>query len=63
MVLLILTDQFLRTILEVGELLLPDRLQPSRIHHTMRVQIALTKRNDVHAEVQRWLERAYLENY
>jgi Domain of unknown function (DUF5655) len=38
------------------------RLEPSRIHHTMRVQIALTKPEDVDAEVQRWLERAYLEN-
>jgi hypothetical protein len=38
------------------------RLQPSRIHHTMRVQIALTTRDDVDAEVHRWLERAYLEN-
>lgn len=38
------------------------RLEPSRIHHTMRVQIALTTRDHVDAEVQRWLERAYLEN-
>jgi len=38
------------------------RLEPSRIHHTMRVQIALTTRDDVDIEVQRWLERAYLEN-
>jgi hypothetical protein len=38
------------------------RLETSRIHHTMRVQIALTKPEDVDADVQRWLERAYLEN-
>ena len=38
------------------------RLQLSRIHHTMRVQIALTTRADVDGEVQRWLEQAYLEN-
>ena len=38
------------------------RLQLSRIHHTMRVQIALTTRGDVDAVVQRWLEQAYLEN-
>jgi hypothetical protein len=38
------------------------RLEPSRIHHTMRVQIALTAPNEVDAEVQRWLELAYLEN-
>jgi hypothetical protein len=38
------------------------RLQPSRIHHTMRVQVALTTRDQVDAEVQSWLERAYLEN-
>jgi Domain of unknown function (DUF5655) len=38
------------------------RLEPARIHHTMRVQIALTTREEVDAEVQLWLERAYLEN-
>jgi Domain of unknown function (DUF5655) len=38
------------------------RLQLSRIHHTMRVQIALITRDDVDAEVQHWLEQAYLEN-
>jgi len=38
------------------------RLEPSRIHHTMRVQIALTEPNEVDAEVQHWLELAYLEN-
>ena len=38
------------------------RLQPSTIHHTMRVQIALTKRDEVDTEVQSLLERAYLEN-
>jgi len=38
------------------------RLEPSRIHHTMRLQIALTKPDEVDAEVQNWLERTYLEN-
>ena len=38
------------------------RLETSRIHHTMRVQIALTKPGEVDAEVQHWIERAYLEN-
>ena len=38
------------------------RLETSRIHHTMRVQIALTKPEEVDAEVQRWIERAYIEN-
>jgi hypothetical protein len=38
------------------------RLEPSRIHHTMRVQIALTKQEDVDTEVHSWIERAYLEN-
>ena len=38
------------------------RLQLSRIHHTMRVQIALTKRDEVDSEVKNWLEQAYLEN-
>ena len=28
----------------------------------MRVQVALATRDDVDAEVQRWLELAYLEN-
>ena len=38
------------------------RLEPSRIHHTMRLQIALNRREEVDAEVQHWLELAYLEN-
>ena len=38
------------------------RLETSRIHHTMRVQIALTKPEEVDTEVQSWIERAYLEN-
>ena len=38
------------------------RLEPSRIHHTMSVQIALTAPHEVDAEVQRWLELAYIEN-
>ncbi|HSE25007.1 MAG TPA: DUF5655 domain-containing protein [Pyrinomonadaceae bacterium] len=38
------------------------RLELSRIHHTMRVQIALTTPSEVDTEVQRWLQLAYLEN-
>jgi hypothetical protein len=38
------------------------RLETSRIHHTMRVQIALANPEDVDAEVQSWIERAFLEN-
>src|SRR5678816_2373058 len=38
------------------------RLETSRLHHTMRVQIALTKPAEVDAEVQHWLELAYREN-
>jgi len=38
------------------------RLETSRLHHTMRVQIALTRPAEVDAEVQCWIERAYLEN-
>lgn len=38
------------------------RLQLSRIHHTMRVQIALSTPDEVDVEVQRWLEQAYREN-
>ena len=38
------------------------RIEPSRIHHTMRVQIGLTSPQDVDAEVQYLLAQAYLEN-
>jgi hypothetical protein len=38
------------------------RLQPSRIHATMRVQIGLSAVSDVDAEVVTLLRRAYLEN-
>ena len=38
------------------------RLEPSRIHHTMRVQIGLTTRDEVDDEVRRLLAQAYLEN-
>lgn len=41
----------------------PDgRLQPSTIHETMRVRIALTSSKDVDDEVVSWLRRAYSEN-
>ncbi len=38
------------------------RLEPSRIHHTMRVQIALNRSEEVDDEVRHWLRQAYLEN-
>lgn len=38
------------------------RLEFSRIHHTMRIQIGLTTREDVDEEVQRLLAEAYAEN-
>ena len=38
------------------------RIEPSRIHHTMRVQIGLTSPQDVDAEVRCLLAQAYLEN-
>src|SRR5256886_17707829 len=38
------------------------RLQPSRIHETMPVQIGLSSPKEVDAEVARWLQRAYREN-
>jgi len=38
------------------------RLQRSRIHETMRVQVGLTSPKDVDAEVKAWLRRAYAEN-
>jgi uncharacterized protein DUF5655 len=38
------------------------RIEPSRIHHTMRVQIGLTSPQDVDAEVRYLLAQAYLEN-
>lgn len=38
------------------------RIEPSRIHHTMRVQIGLRSPEDVDAEVQCLLAQAYSEN-
>ncbi len=38
------------------------RLQPSKIHETMRLQISLTSVEQVDAEVLRWLRQAYDEN-
>jgi hypothetical protein len=38
------------------------RLEESRMHHTMRVQIALTTPSEVDDEVRHWLEVAYIEN-
>ena len=38
------------------------RLEPSRIHHTMRVQIGLSSHDEVDDEVQRLLIQAYSEN-
>src|SRR5437016_9319898 len=38
------------------------RLQPSKIHETMPVQIGLTSPKEVDAEAVRWLRRAYRES-
>jgi hypothetical protein len=38
------------------------RLEPSKIHETMRLQITLSMPDDVDAEVRSWLQRAYVEN-
>lgn len=38
------------------------RLQRSRIHETMRLQVSLTALVDVDAEVRGWLRKAYVEN-
>src|SRR5437667_1794414 len=38
------------------------RLQPSKLHETMRVQIELTARDHADSEVLGWLQQAYDEN-
>lgn len=38
------------------------RLQPSRIHATMPLQISLTTREDLDSEALDWLQRAYDQN-
>jgi Domain of unknown function (DUF5655) len=38
------------------------RLQPSKIHETMRLQISLTAREQVDLEVLGWLQQAYDQN-
>ena len=38
------------------------RIEASRIHHTMRIQIGLTSPQDVDPEVRHLLTQAYLEN-
>lgn len=38
------------------------RLVPSKIHETMRLQIAVTGIDQVDAELQEWLRRAYTQN-
>jgi hypothetical protein len=38
------------------------RLQPSRIHETMKLQMSLTSVEEIDAEVLEWLRRAYQEN-
>jgi hypothetical protein len=35
------------------------RLQPSKIHETMKLQISLTAPDDVDAEMLAWLKKAY----
>ena len=39
-----------------------ERLQPSRIHETMRFQISITAPNQVDSDVRKWLQRAYAQN-
>jgi hypothetical protein len=38
------------------------RLQPSKLHETMRLQISLSSKDDVDPEVLEWLRRAYDQN-
>jgi uncharacterized protein DUF5655 len=38
------------------------RLQPSKIHETMQVQVGLTSREQVDSQVLAWLRRAYEES-
>jgi hypothetical protein len=38
------------------------RLEPSKIHETMRFQIALTTPEEVDDEVLAWMWKAYSEN-
>jgi uncharacterized protein DUF5655 len=38
------------------------RLQPSKIHETMRLQISFTSRDEVDSEALDWLQRAYDQN-
>jgi Domain of unknown function (DUF5655) len=38
------------------------RLQPSKIHESMRIQISITAAKQVDSEVQKWLRQAYAEN-
>ena len=38
------------------------RLQPSKIHETMRLQISLTTRDEVDSEALGWLQQAYDQN-
>jgi Domain of unknown function (DUF5655) len=38
------------------------RLQPSRIHETMRFQISITAPSQVDSDVRKWLQQAYTQN-
>jgi hypothetical protein len=38
------------------------RLQPSRIHETMRFQISITAPSQVDSDVRKWLQQAYAQN-
>lgn len=38
------------------------RLQPSKIHETMQLQISLTARGEVDSDVLDWLQQAYDQN-
>lgn len=42
---------------------LGGRLQPGKIYETMPLQIALTRPDEVDAEVLVWLQEAYAQNY
>jgi hypothetical protein len=38
------------------------RMQPSKIHEAMRLQISFTRRDEVDSEALDWLQRAYDQN-
>ncbi len=48
--------------LRLGKQQSGGRLQPSKIHETMRVQVGVTALHEVDSEVRKWLQQAYAEN-